>query len=609
MVVKKLLADSIYPLTYAQLSVYLKKYNDNPDDIRNNILELQNKPTTHTYAEERKAYKVLKGICHRACMLLTSYKLNRLVGILEQALIDAKNIMDSNEKERNRSKCTGYEAKAALAIRIALEHVVTWDKAAALVQRRTLCYLQRKHYVKLRRTRFFAVTSFQRIFRASRVRKTAALLRAQQGAYWEQLWDNRRNMLYYHNRITKETTYDEPAESIRPLVRDRRSSALIQAWPQLDQNNIMITETGDLIKPASPGGPTTFSTTCVECKVRKCVRFCLDCNVSGRMSVTPGTSITPYCFPCFNRIHDENISMKDHRYNDTNQGSDFYLKCCMCEEAATRKCMGVLDEDQINSICNELQWATPDMWFKILQRTNVIGDKKLEMLLNRLKNVSEENSSPTKKAIVGNAQLLEIRSILERTRAECDESYCDSCYVYQHAGGRRTGHRWIGFSKYALVCSICKSSPAESECLDCSNSVYCGSCFKVFHNKGRKKKHRCNVIIEEMNPADEPCELCKRRAATRKCENFECGFHGCDCCYECQHIRICVPVINQVEDESNYLCSVCGDLADSKCARCGDLYCSKNYGCFYSMHSRGHRQNHKLVSLIENIRIKNENDF
>ena len=108
MVVKKLLADSIYPLTYAQLSVYLKKYNDNPDDIRNNILELQNKPTTHTYAEERKAYKVLKGICHRACMLLTSYKLNRLVGILEQALIDAQNIMDSNEKERKRTKCTGY---------------------------------------------------------------------------------------------------------------------------------------------------------------------------------------------------------------------------------------------------------------------------------------------------------------------------------------------------------------------------------------------------------------------------------------------------------------------------------------------------------------------
>lgn len=599
MVLKKLLADSIYPLTYAQLEIYIKKYNDNADDVRNNILELSYKPTTHTYVEEKKVYKILKGICYRACVVLNSYRLYRIKEVVQEALTDAKNIMDNNEKERNRSKCTGHEAKASLALRLALDYVIRIDKAASLVQRRIRCHQQRNSYIKQRTTRFFAVAAFQRLFRAHMVRKLAAELRQQQGATWEQLWDNRRNLLYYHNRITKETTYDEPAGSIRPLVRDRRSSALIQAWPHLDQNSLMVGDTGIVAKPSSPGGPTTFSTICVECKVRKCVRFCLDCTSSGKMSVTPGTTITPFCFPCFNRIHEENPIMQAHRYNDANQNSDFYLQCCMCEEPATRKCMGVLDEDQINSICNELQWATPDMWFKILQRTNVIGDKKLEMLLNRLKNVTtDENSSPTKKAIVGNAQLLEIRSILERTRAECDECYCDSCYIYQHSGGKRTVHRWTGFSKYALPCSICKSSPADSECLDCNSSVYCNSCYKVFHNRGRKKKHRCNVIIEEMNPADEPCDLCKRRAATRKCENFECGFHGCDGCYECQHSRICVPVFDLPDDEANYLCSVCGELADSKCGRCGDLYCSKNYGCFYSMHSKGHRQNHKLVPII-----------
>ena len=604
MALKKLLADSIYPLTYAQIELYIKKYSDNADDVRSNIVELSNKQTTHTYIEEKKVYKMLKGICNRACVLLTSYKLDRIRRVVQHALTDAKNIMDSNNiKERNRIQCTGHEAKASLALRLAVEYILAVDKAASLVQRRTRCYQQRKHYIKIRVNRQFAVTSFQRLYRAFKVRKVTAGLKQQQLAEWEQLWDNRRNILYYHNRLTQETTYEEPAGPIRPLVRDRRSAALIQAWPHLNQN-IMINETGVLVKPASPGlGPTTFSTICVECKVRKCVRFCLDCN-SGRISTapgtpgTPGTSITPYCFPCYSRIHEETAAMQNHRYNDSNQGSDFYLQCCMCDEPATRKCMGVLDEDQINSICNELQWATPDMWFKILQRTNVIGDKKLEMLLDRLKNVStDEKSSPTKKAIVGNAQLLEIRSILERTRAECDECYCASCYITQHSGGKRTAHRWTGFSKYALVCSICKSSPAESECLDCNSSAYCNSCFKVFHNRGRKKRHRCNLIVEEMNPADEPCDLCKRRAATRKCENFECGFHGCDCCYECQHSRICFPVFDQPEEESNYACSVCGEVADSKCARCGDLYCSKNYGCFYSMHSKGHRQNHKLVSL------------
>lgn len=599
-VVRKLLADSIYPITYAQIELHIKKYHDNADDLRSNILELSNKPTTHTYLQEKNVYKVLKGACNRASVLLSSYKLDKIRRVVQQALIDAKAIMDNNIKEKNRIECTGYEAKASLALRLALEYVLEADKAASLIQRRARCYQQRKNYNKIRINRMFGVTSFQRLFRACKVRKATTELKQQQTAAWEQLWDSRRNVLYYHNRLTKETTYDEPNAPVRPLVRDRLSSALIQAWPHLDQKS----EGGDAIitKPGSPG-QTTFSTICIECKVRKCVRFCLDCTPSGR-SVTPGgNSITPYCFPCYNRTHEGTASMQDHRYNDANNGTDFFLQCCMCDEAATRKCMGILDEDQINSICNELQWATPDTWFKILQRTNVIGDKKLEMLLQRLKNVSaDENSSPSKKAIYGNAQLLEIRSILERTRAECDECYCDSCYITQHSGGKRTAHRWSGFSKYALVCSICKSSPAESECLDCNSSVYCNSCYKVFHNRGRKKRHRCNLIIEEMNPADEPCDLCKRRAATKKCENFECGFHGCDCCYECQHSRVCVPVFNilQEEDETNCLCSICGEIADSKCARCGDFYCSKNGFCFYSMHNRGHRQNHKLVPLEDN---------
>jgi hypothetical protein len=40
--------------------------------------------------------------------------------------------------------------------------------------------------------------------------------------------------LYYYNSSTGQSTYEEPVEVYRPLVRDLRSDALMQAWPNLD---------------------------------------------------------------------------------------------------------------------------------------------------------------------------------------------------------------------------------------------------------------------------------------------------------------------------------------------------------------------------------------
>jgi hypothetical protein len=42
--------------------------------------------------------------------------------------------------------------------------------------------------------------------------------------------------MYYYNRLDGISTYHEPDTKIyRPLVRDRRSDALVQAWPSLDE--------------------------------------------------------------------------------------------------------------------------------------------------------------------------------------------------------------------------------------------------------------------------------------------------------------------------------------------------------------------------------------
>lgn len=44
--------------------------------------------------------------------------------------------------------------------------------------------------------------------------------------------------------------------------------------------------------------------------------------------------------------------------------------------------------------------------------------------------------------------------MLERTRAECDDCYCQDCYVDMHANGKRALHRWVGFLEYAHVSGL-----------------------------------------------------------------------------------------------------------------------------------------------------------
>ena len=90
--------------------------------------------------------------------------------------------------------------------------------------------------------------------------------------------------------------------------------------------------------------------------------------------------------------------------------------------------------------------------------------------------------------------------MLERTRAECDDCYCETCYVDMHANGKRALHRWVGFLEYAHVCAVCTRSPAAVDCHDCNNQ-YCQSCFKVFHAMGRKKKHKHGKLLEQ-RPAE-----------------------------------------------------------------------------------------------------------
>jgi len=407
---------------------------------------------------------------------------------------------------------------------------------------------------------------------------------------------------------------------------------------------------------------------------------------------------TPYCFACFSSAHGENTDKAHHEFTvptsavtqQPEEGEDIALLCVICDELATRKCLGILDDHQIDELCAELSRSKPERWPEVLKKANVAGERKLGMILEDIIESRSEASvhsgvpsssfaaeeggddqsplsspagSPSKAPSGGAsvasvasgsgstlysgagrgrkdeyhispAQLQKLRQALERTRAECDETYCDGCYKDLHSGGKRSAHRWLGFLPRAAVCTVCTRSPATDKCQDCGEQgLYCNSCFRVFHAVGRKRKHRRSLLMEEIGEGQEYCQECSRRAAVpwATCSNEatpdgnkgvssfmdameaqrgvgvskECGKKCCEACFECIHkprcdqavsARASAKALEAAKKEAqrlardpaaaalqaslavlNQLCVSCGEAADQKCVQCGDAYCSRSW--------------------------------
>ena len=181
-----------------------------------------------------------------------------------------------------------------------------------------------------------------------------------------------------------------------------------------------------------------------------------------------------------------------------------------------------MDDRQIDEVCTELQRRRSSDWNEVLHKTNVAGERKLALMIGHL-------MAANKLEYLKPSQLQQVRTMLEQTRAECDECYCDECYKEMHAAGKRVLHKWLGFNEYADPCAVCFRSPSEVSCQQCE-SIFCKPCFKVFHTKGRKRKHHYEIIMEtSSSPENETsyCSLCTRRISTHDCAN-ECSFFGCN---------------------------------------------------------------------------------
>ena len=494
---------------------------------------------------------------------------------------------------------------------------MSYLNAVVLVQKYVRCYMLKKKWDERMRRRRGALRVIQCMFRVTlALNKTRALM-AEMNSEWEQLWDGRRSLLYYYNYVTGASQYEEPPCPFRPLIRDYYSAQLVQAWPHLDRKpgRHLPAWTGSSVSSAFA---SHGSSLCGVCGVRRTVRVCSDCENEDEEDPTKHRAF-PYCFPCFMKHHpDGDDDRMNHQFHVVASTADSLassvvdawsvdsmtqaesvdgtsqltaaeqpssLQCCMCDRPATRKCLGVLDEEQLEIICSDLRRADPRDWMGILTAANIGGERKLTLLLEqfRLENaavaltatggpkkekvkkpaaddgiiiiISSSSSSPIEEESSGRRpprkttsvdpasltmkNLQSIRALLQRMRAECDECYCVEHYGEVHAGGKRAVHRWMGFCEYAEVCSVCTNSPAELRCEDC-DCLYCTSCYQVFHGMGRKRLHRKKKVLEQLAMDQQDyCYVCERRPVQVSCDNFACRVWACDSCYLFKHKPEC----------------------------------------------------------------------
>eukprot|EP01033_Poteriospumella_lacustris_P010304 gene10304-7320_t len=346
--VDTLLNETHFPLTHAQIDWYLKKYADHPDQAREAILELADRHTCSTQAEERRVYEVYRHGCMRVAAVFAVFKLKKWRHFIRHKLQQADDIVQLRNAAPTTMDGTP-EAKAAwLLRRDVLQYVLDMYRAAFILQRHIKRYLKAKKFQALLVRRRQAIDAIQRTARRYFAYRLARFLRLQQASPWEQLWHHEYNTLYYYNYVTAQSTYVEPPTDVsyRPLVRHPVSAALMQAWPSLDEARRMYYTTGQSDPMlALTNGSTRVdgsaqalelsrsvvippNTRCHICDTRLGVKLCLDClrheaapaefysAAQASSSTVTVTKPTNYCLPCYAKAHpaDQEERNGPHRY-------------------------------------------------------------------------------------------------------------------------------------------------------------------------------------------------------------------------------------------------------------------------------------------------------
>lgn len=412
----------------------------------------------------------------------------------------------------------------------------------------------------------------------------------------------------------------DPSESYRPLVRHPISAQLMQAWPDLDAERkayyqgtdpmqMLLLENGsgqdgnqgrELILPPSA--------LCRVCDTRVCVKLCLDCNELARRPSSPYdikpshqqqqqlqlqlpvTKPTSYCLTCFAKAHPEDDStLAGHRVvlldpllassnallentastaQDTDGGTSktktpeeegdggAFLVCCMCNEAATRKCRGLYSDTYVDAVCERLKRATLANWREAIlfnpSDTSKDEDKDDQQPPY---GESKSHASPEKKK---NSHLLpvDVRGTGGEDKSKLISLIEDVLKQAEGSGNSTGGNdanrspaRLSGMatsmiygpghdddendSKYTVLSPVQLQSirslftKLRSECDEC----YCANCYDTVHAKGKRALH----IWQGFQAKVEVCGVCQASPVETACSDCVCNY--CEPCYRVFHSK------------------------------------------------------------------------
>ena len=252
-------------------------HSDKAEVARDNIGELANIAIVSSYIDEKQAFQVLYGATRRIHSIVANMKMLVVRDTIAAAEAEALSYLESlevdpkggkskgNDKKGRRERKgqasskgedssnkpntpgipvarqmgPGPEGRATLVLRVrVMQYMRNVIASTIIIQTRVRAFVKYRTVNRTLKTRRNAATTIQRVIRGTMDRLIAEDLREQQASIWEQLWDGTRELVYYYNRNTEKSTYMDPAEAYRPLVRDRLSQSLVQAWPFLDEEKM-----------------------------------------------------------------------------------------------------------------------------------------------------------------------------------------------------------------------------------------------------------------------------------------------------------------------------------------------------------------------------------
>ncbi|GMH56705.1 hypothetical protein TrRE_jg4376, partial [Triparma retinervis] len=500
---------------------------------------------------------------------------------------------------------SGHEAKAGLILRRdAIQLVIDWWNSTLLLQKRFRGFKQRKAYRAMQAERAKAATKLQGGVRTFIfVKKLTKYLQSQYSSKIEQLWSDEESAFYWFDKKSQTSVWEEPQQPYRPMIRDKFTQQLMQAWPILD--NAVVED------PEAPPG------VCMICKEQEATRMCNHCEQKNS-KIKWGDGYLHTCFVCFSTFHNETAELRKHTFTVTKKAVARSLTCCMCGGLASRRCRGMVIADDVKDKLTTVVVEALDQGG---------GGKAKERGVGVLDQIEEEDFVNVVKENLGLGHLFSDERIkamyveckgkfkdkrstaeiwkrfqehLDAIKDECDENYCANCWESTHSRGKRSKHQWVGFMEGCRVCVECEILPADKFCEVCEDD-YCRDCAKDTHRHGKKHRHPFVNVTEPLEPQQVHCSNCEFRVATEQCKF--CKKMMCDSCNKFEHPDVCAVRLKLLggnkADSHAITCAVCEKPPDVMCEQCGDVYCSVkwmgNPGCFRKTHMKGNRKEHKCI--------------